>query len=80
MKTQKPKPMRHSKSNSKRTFIAKQTYLSKQEKKKITNKQPNFTPKATRERTNKIQSQQKEIIKIRAEIETKDEKDRITQN
>ena len=37
---------------------------------KITNKQPNLTPKATRERrTNNTQSQQKKkIIKIRAEI------------
>ena len=41
-------------------FIAIQSYLKKT--RKITNKQPNLTPKATRERrTNKTQSQQKEI-------------------
>ena len=34
-------------------FAATQAYL---ETRKISNKQPNLTPKATRERTNKIQS------------------------
>ena len=32
------------------------------------NNKPNVTPKANRERTKKMQSQQKEIIKIRGEI------------
>ena len=49
-----PKPMGCSKSRSKREVY---TYIIlPQETRKISNKQPNFTPKATRERTNKTQS------------------------
>ena len=49
-----PKPMGHSKSISKREVYSN-TNLP-QETRKISNKQPNLTPKATRERTNKTQS------------------------
>ena len=50
-----PKPMRCSKSNSKRE-VYRDTILP-QETRKISNKQPNLTPKATRERRkNKTQS------------------------
>ena len=45
-------------------FIAIKTYLGK--KKNL--RQPNFTPKRTRERTKPKVSRRKEIIKIRAEI------------
>ena len=45
-------------------FIAIRTYLGK--KKNL--KQPNFTPKRTRERTKPKVSRRKEIIKIRGEI------------
>ena len=48
------KPMGCSKSNSKRE-VYDDTSLP-QETRKISNKQPNLTPKATRERTNKTQS------------------------
>ena len=70
--------MGHSKSISKREVYSN-TNLP-QETRKISNKQPNLTPKATRERTNKTQSQQKERNhkEIRAEIneiETKKTKD-----
>jgi len=60
-------------------FIAIQAYLKKQEKLK----QPNFTPKATRQRrttttkkTPKV-NRRKEIIIIRAEINEKDMKQTI---
>ena len=44
------------------------TILS-QEKRKVTNKQPNLTPKATRERRTKPKaSRRKEVINFRAEI------------
>ena len=56
-----------------------------QKTRKISNKQPNLTPKATRERrTNKSQiSKRKETIKIRAEIneiETKETMEKIITN
>ena len=52
--------MGHGKSSSKREVYSN-TILPQETKKKISNKQPNFTPKATGERrTNKTQSQQKE--------------------
>ena len=60
-------------------FIAIQAYLKKQEKLK----QPNFTPKATRQRTtttttkNPKVNRRKEIIIIRAEINEKDMKQTI---
>ena len=57
-------------------FIAIQAYLKKQEK---SNKQPNSTPKATREgRSEEPQvSRRKEILKIRAEINAKETKESI---
>ena len=59
--------MGHSKSSSKRK-ISIDTSLT-QKIRKISNKQPKLTPKATRQRrTNKTQSRRKEIIKIRGEI------------
>ena len=48
------KPMGHSKTHSKRKVYSK-TILP-QEMRKISNKQCNLTPKATRKRTNKTQS------------------------
>ena len=60
-------PMRHSKSSSKREVYS--NTILPQETRKVPNKQPNLTPKATRERkTNKKVCRRKEIIKIRAEI------------
>ena len=51
-----PKPMGCSKSSSKREVYSNS--ISSQETRKISNKQSNLTPKATRERrTNKTQSQ-----------------------
>ena len=57
-----------SKSSSKREVYS--NTILPQETRKISNKQPNLTPKAIRERrTNKTQiSRRKEIIKVRAEI------------
>ena len=56
-----------SKSCSKRKVYSN-TILT-QETRKTSNKQPNLTPKATKERTNKTQiRRRKEIIKIKAEI------------
>ena len=46
-----PKPMEYSKSSSKRAVYTN-TILS-QETRKISNKQPNLTPQATRERSKK---------------------------
>ena len=60
-----------------RQFIAIQFYLKKQEK--ISNKQPNLTPKTIRERRTKKKnpkvSRRKEIIKIRSEINGKEMKE-----
>ena len=54
MKTQFTKPMGCSKSSSKREVYS---YTSiPQQKRNISNKQSNVTPKGTRERTNKTQS------------------------
>ena len=56
-----------SKSSSKREVYS--NTILPQETRKISNKQPNLTPKATRKRrTNKTYSRRKEIIKIRAKI------------
>ena len=57
-----------SKNNFKRDFY--NSTILYQEKRKISNKQPNFTCKTTRKRgTNEAQNQQKEkIINIRGEI------------
>ena len=48
-----------------------------QETREASNKQPNFTPKATRKRRTKIPkvSRRKEIIKIREEINEKETKE-----
>ena len=59
MKTQQPKPMGCSKSSSKKDVFS--NTILPQETRNISNKQPNLTPKAIRERrTTKPQSQQKE--------------------
>ena len=72
MKTNNSKPMGCSKSSSKRE-VYRNTILP-QETRKISNRQPNFTPKTTGKRrrttTTKI-SGKKEIIKIQAEINEK---------
>ena len=49
-----PKHMGYSKSSSKKEVYS--NTILPQETRKISNKQPNLTPKATREQTNKIQS------------------------
>ena len=59
--------MGRSKSSSKREVYS--NTILPQETRKISNKQPNLTPKAIRERTTKPKvSRRKEIMKIRAEI------------
>ena len=76
------KPMGCSKSSSKREVYS--NTILPQETRKVPNKQPNLTPKATRERkTNKKVCRRKEIIKIRAEIneiETKKTIEEINEN
>ena len=58
MKTQRPKPLGCRKSGSKREAYSNTGLL--QEARKISNKQPNFTPKGARKRTtNKTPNQQK---------------------
>ena len=72
-------PMGCSTSSSKREVNSK-TILP-QEKRKMSNKQPNLTPKAIRERRtkkNKV-SRRKEIIKSRSEINEKEMKETIDQ-
>ena len=66
-----------SKSSSKRDVYSN-TNLP-QETRKISNKQPNFTPKAIRERRTKKPkvSRRKEIIQIRSEINEKEMKETI---
>ena len=78
MKTHGPNPMGCSKSSSKREVYSN-TVLP-QETRNISNKQPNLTPKAIRERRTKKPkvSQRKEIIKIRSEINKKEMKETIT--
>ena len=49
-----PKSMRWNRSSSKKEVYSDTSLL--QEIRKISNKQPNLTPKGTRERTNKTQS------------------------
>ena len=60
--------MGHSKSSSKREVYSNS--ISPQETRKISNKQSNLIPKATRERRTKKPkvSKRKEIIKVREEI------------
>ena len=66
-----------SKSSSKREVYS--NTILPQETRKLSNRQPNFTPKATGERRTKTPkiSRRKEIIKIRAEIDKKEMKERI---
>ena len=66
-----------SKSISKRKVYS--NTILPQETRKLSNRQPNFTPKATGERRTKTPkiSRRKEIIKIRAEIDKKEMKERI---
>ena len=61
--------MRFSKSSSKREVYRETELPEETNKQKISNKQLNIPPKGIRKKiTNKSQSQQKEIIKIRNEI------------
>ena len=53
-KHNKPKPLGYSKASSKREVYNNK--ILPQETRKIPNKQPNLTPKATRERTNKTKT------------------------
>ena len=53
-------PMRHSKSSSKREVYS--NTILPQETRKVPNKQPNLTPKATRERKTSDKSQLKDIL------------------
>ena len=61
-----------SKSSSKREVYS--NTILPQETRKTSNRQPNFTPKATGKRRTKNRriSRRKEIIKIRAEIDEKE--------
>ena len=75
MKTGQQKTYACSKNSSKRE-VQSDTSLP-QETRKISNKQPKLTPKATRERTNKTQvSRRKEITKMGIE-KNKDQKKTI---
>ena len=74
-----PKSMGFSKSNSKREVYS--NTILPQETRKASNRQPNFTPKATgkRRRTTKNPkiSRRQEIIKIQAEINEKENKETV---
>ena len=68
--------MRCSKSSSKREVYSNTILL--QETRKTSNRQPNFTPKATGKRGKKVKiSRRKEIIKTRAEISEKEVQESI---
>ena len=71
------KPMGCSKSSSKREVYS--NAILPQETRNISNKQPNLTPKAIRERRTKKPkvSRRKEIIKIRSEINENETKETI---
>ena len=77
MKHDNPKPMKFSKSSAKREIHDNKVLL--QETRETSNKQPNFTLKATlkKEKRNPKVSRRKEIIKIRAEISEKETKKTI---
>ena len=62
--------------NSSKRKVHSNTILH-QETRKTVNRQPNFTPKTTGERSTKITkvSRRKEMIKIRAEINGKERKE-----
>ena len=74
-----PKPMRRSKSSSKREVYS--NTILPLEARKTSNRQPNLTPKTTRKRRTKKKplkiSRMKEIIKIWAEINEKEMKETI---
>ena len=71
IKTRQRKPMRCSKNSSKREVYSK-TILPEKTR-NISNKQPNLTPNAIRERTKRTTvSRRKQIIKIRSEINEKE--------
>ena len=79
MKNNNPKPVGCSKSSSKREVYS--NTILPQESRKISNKQPNLTPKAIRERRTKKNpkvSRRKEIIKITLDIHEKKMKETIT--
>ena len=68
-----------SKSSSKREVYS--NTILPQKMRKTSNRQPNFTPKATGKRTkNPKVSRRKEILKIRAEINAKETKETIAKN
>ena len=68
-----PKPMGCSKSSCKREVYS--NTILPQETRKISNEQPNLTPKATRDRTNVTQRVEGKIsLKIRAEINVETKK------
>ena len=68
----------NSKSNSERDVYS--NIILSQETIKISNKQPKFTPKTTRERRiDKDQNQQKEIMRIRAEINERQRIEKINE-
>ena len=77
-KNDDPKSMECSKSSSK-SEVYSNTILP-QETRNISNKQPNFTPKAIKkeEQNNPKVIRRKEIIKIRSEINEKEMKETIT--
>ena len=77
MKTRQIKPYGMQQTRSKREVYS--NTILPQETRKTSNRQPNFTPKTTgkeEQKTPKI-SRRKEIIKIRAEIDKKEMKERI---
>ena len=67
--------MECSKSSSKRAVYS--NTILPQETRKPSNREPNFTPKATEKRREKKISRRKEIIKIQAEINEKEMKETI---
>ena len=71
------KPMGCSKSSSKREVYS--NTILPQETRKLSNRQPNFTPKSTGERRTKTPkiSRRKEIVKLWAEINEKEMKETI---
>ena len=72
--------MRCSKSSSKREVYSNTTLP--QEKRKTSNKQPNFTPKTTGKKKNKNPkvNRRKKIIKFNAEINIKEMKETINKH
>ena len=76
MKQDNSKPMGCKKSSSKREVYS--NTILPQKMRKTSNRQPNFTPKATGKRTkNPKVSRRKEIIKIQAEINEKEMKETV---